>query len=192
MVPSLTPTQEQVLALLSAGSTVTAAAASAGIHRNTIANWRQSSPLFREAQHQADTEKAERWREQAEELAAAAIDAIRTILTDPKAPAGVRLKAALAILDKVSTPRVLSASSASPRALREPTESANHPDAAPETTQPGPAQSAQSAQSTNLPSFVNTYIRSTPKIGRNEPCPCGSGRKFKQCCMDHPQAAAAA
>lgn len=21
-----------------------------------------------------------------------------------------------------------------------------------------------------------------PKIGRNEPCPCGSGRKFKKCC----------
>lgn len=24
--------------------------------------------------------------------------------------------------------------------------------------------------------------RSVPKIGRNEPCPCGSGRKFKKCC----------
>jgi uncharacterized protein YecA (UPF0149 family) len=21
-----------------------------------------------------------------------------------------------------------------------------------------------------------------PKVGRNAPCPCGSGRKFKQCC----------
>ncbi len=27
-------------------------------------------------------------------------------------------------------------------------------------------------------------IRST-SIGRNSPCPCGSGRKFKQCCMKH-------
>ena len=24
---------------------------------------------------------------------------------------------------------------------------------------------------------------SGPKIGRNEPCPCGSGRKFKKCCL---------
>jgi uncharacterized protein YecA (UPF0149 family) len=24
--------------------------------------------------------------------------------------------------------------------------------------------------------------RTTPKIGRNEPCPCGSGQKFKKCC----------
>jgi uncharacterized protein len=25
-------------------------------------------------------------------------------------------------------------------------------------------------------------VRTTPKIGRNDPCPCGSGRKFKKCC----------
>ncbi|MEM7581916.1 MAG: SEC-C metal-binding domain-containing protein [Acidobacteriota bacterium] len=24
--------------------------------------------------------------------------------------------------------------------------------------------------------------RDSPKIGRNEPCPCGSGRKYKKCC----------
>ena len=24
--------------------------------------------------------------------------------------------------------------------------------------------------------------RSTPKVGRNDPCPCGSGKKFKNCC----------
>ncbi len=26
--------------------------------------------------------------------------------------------------------------------------------------------------------------RDTPKIGRNHPCPCGSGKKFKKCCID--------
>ena len=25
-------------------------------------------------------------------------------------------------------------------------------------------------------------VRSGPKVGRNDPCPCGSGRKYKQCC----------
>jgi hypothetical protein len=25
------------------------------------------------------------------------------------------------------------------------------------------------------------YVRETPKVGRNDPCPCGSGRKFKKC-----------
>ena len=24
--------------------------------------------------------------------------------------------------------------------------------------------------------------RSTPKLGRNDPCPCGSGKKYKRCC----------
>jgi hypothetical protein len=26
--------------------------------------------------------------------------------------------------------------------------------------------------------------RTIPVVGRNEPCPCGSGRKYKQCCLD--------
>ncbi len=30
--------------------------------------------------------------------------------------------------------------------------------------------------------FVNT----TPKTGRNVPCPCGSGKKYKKCCLDKP------
>jgi len=30
----------------------------------------------------------------------------------------------------------------------------------------------------------NTFRRDTPKVGRNEPCPCGSGRKYKRCCGD--------
>ncbi len=25
-------------------------------------------------------------------------------------------------------------------------------------------------------------VRSTPKVGRNDPCPCGSGKKYKKCC----------
>lgn len=28
---------------------------------------------------------------------------------------------------------------------------------------------------------VETYTRSSPKIGRNDPCPCDSGKKYKQC-----------
>jgi hypothetical protein len=26
-----------------------------------------------------------------------------------------------------------------------------------------------------------TFVRTTPKVGRNDPCPCGSGRKYKHC-----------
>ncbi len=27
-----------------------------------------------------------------------------------------------------------------------------------------------------------TVRREEPKVGRNDPCPCGSGKKFKKCC----------
>jgi uncharacterized protein len=34
----------------------------------------------------------------------------------------------------------------------------------------------------SLVSESSTYRRALPKIGRNEYCPCGSGKKFKHCC----------
>lgn len=30
---------------------------------------------------------------------------------------------------------------------------------------------------------ITQPIRSIPKIGRNEPCPCGSEKKYKKCCL---------
>ena len=36
---------------------------------------------------------------------------------------------------------------------------------------------------TNQVEKTDTVIRrQTPKIGRNDPCPCGSGKKYKNCC----------
>lgn len=29
---------------------------------------------------------------------------------------------------------------------------------------------------------VETYRNKSPKVGRNDPCPCGSGKKYKNCC----------
>jgi preprotein translocase subunit SecA len=28
---------------------------------------------------------------------------------------------------------------------------------------------------------VKTVRREEPKVGRNDPCPCGSGKKYKKC-----------
>lgn len=30
-----------------------------------------------------------------------------------------------------------------------------------------------------------TAVRSRPKVGRNERCPCGSGKKVKTCCTSY-------
>jgi len=51
---------------------------------------------------------------------------------------------------------------------------ANHP-AAPGITD------AMTEASDQEPSD-STYRREAPKVGRNDPCPCGSGKKYKQCC----------
>jgi preprotein translocase subunit SecA len=40
----------------------------------------------------------------------------------------------------------------------------------------GPPQPADQQQK------VQTITRETPKVGRNDPCPCGSGKKYKKCC----------
>jgi len=29
-----------------------------------------------------------------------------------------------------------------------------------------------------------TFVREQPKVGRNDPCPCGSGLKYKKCCLN--------
>jgi preprotein translocase subunit SecA len=29
---------------------------------------------------------------------------------------------------------------------------------------------------------AHTVRRAAPKVGRNDPCPCGSGKKYKKCC----------
>ena len=39
-----------------------------------------------------------------------------------------------------------------------------------------PSAEAQSAEATQQP-----VVRDAPKVGRNDPCPCGSGKKYKQC-----------
>lgn len=32
------------------------------------------------------------------------------------------------------------------------------------------------------------YVREEPRVGRNDPCPCGSGQKYKKCCLLKEQA----
>ena len=43
-------------------------------------------------------------------------------------------------------------------------------------------QAASGAMQTRTQSANATVRRTMPKVGRNDPCPCGSGKKYKQCC----------
>ena len=43
-------------------------------------------------------------------------------------------------------------------------------------------QAAGSVTASHTQGASVTVKRSAPKVGRNDPCPCGSGKKYKQCC----------
>ena len=46
-----------------------------------------------------------------------------------------------------------------------------------------PGESAQraAAQNVNRPAPSRQPVKAQPKVGRNDPCPCGSGKKYKNC-----------
>jgi preprotein translocase subunit SecA len=53
--------------------------------------------------------------------------------------------------------------------------------AGPGAALPGPAASPGSADPATAAEAGQTFVRDGRKIGRNEPCSCGSGKKYKQC-----------
>jgi preprotein translocase subunit SecA len=42
--------------------------------------------------------------------------------------------------------------------------------------------SADTAETEKPAGIAIAPVRSGPKVGRNDPCPCGSGKKYKACC----------
>jgi transposase-like protein len=233
----LSTQQLAVICALSSGVTMAAAAEQAGVHRNTINNWRRNSPPFQHGLAHAQYDRAQLFREKIEERIDLALKTIDEILADPKAPASIRLKAALAIITVASTPpapkkqieldiekiviqksppqtvtedqlapaplvhnnaQPAPAPTAAPcptlqpqivhkDAQSTPAEVPVHPSAAISQNPPVVHKDAQSQPSSaQLP-----YRRESPKIGRNQPCPCGSGRKYKTCCLDKRLPAAA-
>jgi transposase-like protein len=181
----LTPQQIAVIDALSSGATMTAAAGQVGAHRNTVAHWRRNNLAFQHALAHAQYDRALLYREKSEELADVAARAIRDILDDPKTAASVRLRAALAVMNTISKP----------------------PEPKPQVQldiekivirkQPPQEFSSESFDSKPAPIVQNcasqpqTIRRDHPKVGRNDICPCGSGQKFKRCCVDKPKKMAA-
>ena len=45
----------------------------------------------------------------------------------------------------------------------------------------GDNNASASGQAENSEAHVQPFVREGRKVGRNEPCPCGSGKKYKQC-----------
>ena len=57
-----------------------------------------------------------------------------------------------------------------------------HPNSpAPAEGEAGPGQGIDTGSAAPAADTSQPFVRSTAKVGRNEPCPCGSGKKYKQC-----------
>jgi hypothetical protein len=172
---TLTPAQHRVLSLLAQGTSISAAAAAAGIHRNTVANWRRAIPAFAREFELAARERALFWHDQASALAQKAIDVLSSILNDETAAPSLRFRAALKVISMA-------------------TEIKPYPAGTAEVEVPAPASEnveivhnfAQNAQS-----CTNQPVRRAPEPGRNTQCPCGSGVKYKRCCANRASPAAA-
>jgi uncharacterized protein YecA (UPF0149 family) len=157
LLDTLTPVQAEVLKLLVAGSTISAAANEAGVHRSTVHLWTRNHPAFSRALLAARQDRAETLLDELSDLSALALNTFRQILSDPKTPASTRLRAAMEIVKLVQNQR--------------PTELAklksDLEDMLPTTAPAKPVAAVE-------------RIEKQPV--RNAPCPCGSRLKYKRCC----------
>jgi hypothetical protein len=202
MDSSLSPQQLQVITLLSEGVNSTDAAAQAGVHRNTIAHWRRNYPPFRESLAHAQYDRAIFFREKAEGMVDLACQTLHNLLKDPTASPSVRLKAAIFIIEKASTPpppkppvpfdieKLLVAPTPPVPTDAQIVPPVHNNAQSAQTPIPGSGGNPPSAHN-NAQSAQTPIRRETPKVGRNELCPCGSGQKHKRCCLNRPQAMAA-
>ena len=101
---NLSPAQAQVVTALAQGRTVSAAARQAGVHRTTIHHWLRHEPEFKAAVQAARREYVDVLNDNLRELASGALEALHKLLDDPATPSTVRLKTALAILERPQFP----------------------------------------------------------------------------------------
>ena len=165
---TLTDPQAHVLAQIEAGHTIAAAAAQAGVHRNTVAYWLHISPEFHDRFEEAQTTRTLLMRAEAEVRLEQAYKALDRILANPETPPPLIVKVALAMIDRAAAPLPKPESKPQPEAPQPPQE--------PSTQNQTPITPPEPI--THHPSAITRA-----KIGRNDPCPCRSGRKFKRCCL---------
>jgi AcrR family transcriptional regulator len=188
--PALTPVQAQVVQALAQGISITAAASAAGVHRSTVHNWLNNQKEFATAVQEAREDYVTILRDELRDLSRIALATVRQLLEDPKTSTGTRAKLALAVLQRPQyatgrswnlpvPPAALAeeapAQASSAKAAR------NRPPAAAvrqNSTKTGPNPPA----STDKPA-AGMQDAARAKVGRNDPCPCGTGLKFKRCCL---------
>jgi AcrR family transcriptional regulator len=173
----LSPAQAQVIAALAQGRTITDAARDADLHRTTIHNWFRDKPAFKTAFEEAQREYVAALQDGMRDLAARAVETLRSLLDDPKASPAVRLRTALAILQHPHFPQP---GWHLPERIETPREQ-QVVDTLTEIKADYDAMRMSEALEAHSPSVSAGASLAAP-IARCAPCPCGSGNKYKRCC----------
>ena len=199
--PTLTPQQHRIITLLAAGSSITEAAAAENIHRNTVGYWRRTIPAFARELEIALRERRQYWHEQATLLVPQALEVIQATLTDPASSPSLRFRAAALILKmttdapKPPAPLLHELEAVSgqmheklgfvqPQMLQAAQSCTKPTGFAPEEETFDIRQAAKIAVAAQNRTMTTPQpIRVIPQPGRNELCSCGSGMKFKRCCI---------
>ncbi len=178
----LSPVQAQVIASLAQGRTITDASHDAGLHRTTIHHWFRTEPMFKTAFEAAQREYVETLHDGMRDLAARAVETLRNLLDDPNTPPAVRLRTALAILQRPHFPK-------QGWHLPEHIESPREQEVINQLTEIEAdyramrmSEALQAKCTSNHNPSVSAGTPPSPPIARNAPCPCGSGNKYKRCC----------
>jgi AcrR family transcriptional regulator len=171
-----TPAQAQVIADLAQGRTITDAACDAGLHRTTIHTWFRDQPIFKTAFEEAQREYVATLQDGMRDLAARAVETLRSLLENPETPPAVRLRTALAILQR---PHFPTPGWHLPERIESPREQQVMDGLAEVKADYDAMRMSEAVQNANQKQEEPPAAES---IARSAPCPCGSGEKYKRCC----------
>jgi len=188
METPLTAQQQDVVARLCAGESITAAAHAIGIHRTTIHHWRRTNAQFALALADAQADRVTSWQQALASRTEAALVALDRLLSDERTSPSVRLKAIQLILNAAVRSQPVNPPEEEALRLRD-LRHLHHVLALYQKTDALEQDIADTIgfQHSSTRSTEPAADESKPRPGRNTPCPCGSGRKYKQCCLNQRQ-----
>jgi AcrR family transcriptional regulator len=173
---TLSPAQMKVVAALAQGASVAEAARAAGVHRSTVYTWLESEPDFVTAVQESRAEFAQYLRAELRQLTTLALATLRQLLENADTPPALKLRAANAVLQAGVRYQV---TEHPPRGyLLEDWYFAELGLKAEAGAAPPEAGAARPESGAN----VEPLRVARGAVGRNSPCPCGSGQKYKRCC----------
>jgi hypothetical protein len=103
-LPALSVPQERAIAALLAGAGVTAAAAKAGVARQTLHRWLSDDPAFIAEYNLARREMADAVNQSLRLLSVQSVKVLKRALTSSRTPAAVKIRAAVEVLRMTAAP----------------------------------------------------------------------------------------